>query len=74
MAKVNGSVKWISLALTLIIIVFVFGQKSKALEKDDEANVTAIRVVQKQHTDDMKLVRDDLKVIKDDVKVLIGRP
>lgn len=72
--KLNGNVKWISLALTLIVMVFVFGQRSKALEKDDEANATAITVVREQHDKDMRLFRDDVKEIKNDVKALLSRP
>lgn len=69
--KINGSVKWVGLALALIGVVFVFGQKSKALEKDTEANATAIAVVQEQHGKDMELVRGDLKTIID---ILLERP
>ena len=61
--KINGSARWVGLALTLITMVFVFGQKSKGLEKDTEANATAITAVKEQHDKDMKLVRDDLKTI-----------
>ncbi len=61
--KINGSAKWIGLLIVLVGMVYGFGQKSKALEKDDEANVTAIAVVREQHEKDMKLVRDDLKTI-----------
>jgi len=70
----NGSLKWIALALTLVGMVYGFGQKSKGLEKDDEANATAIKVVQKNHDKDMDLFRDDVKEIKTDVKKLLSRP
>ncbi len=69
--KINGSAKWVGLALTLITMVFVFGQKSKALEKDDEANATAIAVVREQHGKDMELVRTDLKTI---IGLLLTKP
>ncbi len=69
--KLNGSAKWVGLALTLIVMVFVFGQKSKALEKDTEANATAINVVREQHGKDMELVRDDLKTI---IGLLLKKP
>ena len=52
-------------------MVFVFGQKSKALEKDDEANATAIAVVREQHGKDMELVRTDLKTI---IGLLLTKP
>ena len=72
--KLNGSVKWIGLAIILVGMVYGFGQQSKSLEKDDEANATAIQVVQQHHEEDMDLVRDDLKEIKTDVKALLSRP
>lgn len=61
--KLNGNAKWIALVMILAGMIFGFGQKSKAMEKDAEANATAI-----------ELIRDDLKVIKTDVKVLLSRP
>lgn len=70
----NGSLKWIVFALALVGMVYGFGQKSKELEKDDEANATAIKTVQDRHEEDMGLVRDDLKIIKIDVKALLSRP
>ncbi len=72
--KLNGSVKWIGLALTLVTMVFVFGQKSKALEKDTEANATAISVVQEQCAKHNEITREDLKEIKTDIKTLLSRP
>lgn len=72
--KPNGSVRWIGLILTLASMIFVFGQKTKALEKDNEANATAIGVVREQHEKDMDLLRGDVKVIKTDVKLLLSRP
>ncbi len=72
--KINGSAKWVGLALTLITMVFVFGQKSKALEKDDEANATAIVVVQKQCDKANEITRGDLSEIKTDIKTLLSRP
>lgn len=73
-SKLNGSLKWIVFALTVVGMVYGFGQKSKSMEKDDEANATAIGVVEKQHAKDMALVREDLKEIKSDVKKLLSRP
>ena len=69
--KFNGSARWIGLILVLASMIFVFGQKSKALEKDDEANATAITVVREQHDKDMELVRVDLKTI---IGILLKRP
>ena len=73
-SKLNGSLKWIVFALTVVGMVYGFGQKSKSMEKDDEANATAIGVLDKQHTADMILVRDDLKEIKSDVKEILSKP
>jgi len=72
--KLNGSLKWIVFAITIVGMVYGFGQKSKALEKDDEANATAITVVKEQHTKDMALVREDLKIIMADVKKILSKP
>ncbi len=71
--KWNGSVKWIVLAITLAGMIFGFGQKSKGLEKDDEANATAITALHEHHVEDMVLVRDDLKIIMADVKLLLQK-
>ena len=72
--KFNGSARWIGLILVLASMIFVFGQKSKALEKDNEANATAITVQGKQHDKDMALLRGDVGIIKNDVKALLSRP
>lgn len=72
--KLNGSAKWVALVIVLVGMVYGFGQQSKSLEKDDEANATAIKTVERHHEEDMELVRDDLKEIKTDVKALLSRP
>lgn len=61
--KLNGSAKRIGVAMTVVLIVFGFGTKSKSLEKDIEANATS-----------NTLIREDIKEIKADVKVLLSRP
>ncbi len=60
--KLNGNAKWIGLAIFLIGAVYAFGRKTTALEKDDEAAMTAISVV-----------KEDVKEIKADVKILLRR-
>lgn len=72
--KKKGSAKWIGSALLIVGMIYGFGRKTKAMEKDTEANATAIRVTQEQHGKDMELVREDLGIIKTDVKALLVRP
>jgi len=72
--QLNGSVKWIGLAIVLIGMVYTFGQQSKAFEKNDEANAIAITALQQQHKEDMQIVREDLKEIKADVKKILSMP
>ncbi len=74
MSKLNGTTRWIGLFIILAGMIFAFGSKSKALEKDTEANKTAIAVVREAHEKDMRVLREDVKEIKTDVKKLLSRP
>lgn len=71
--KLNGSVKWILLIITLAGIVYGFGQKSQSLEDADKANALRSQELHEHHVEDMGLVRDDLKIIMADVKEILKK-
>lgn len=75
--KLNGSVKWILLTITISMMVVTFFVRAALVEERlgvmDTTHKTAIEVAQRSHDKDIGYIQKDVAEIKKDVKEILKK-